>query len=168
MSKYYLYLDTNRCIGCHACEVHCAAKHNLPIEVSLGKFIMAGPRFIGEQPKMATMFLPCFHCEEAWCVAACPAGAIQRRQEDGIVKLDSDLCVGCKACITACPWKIPQWNPATQRVLKCDYCVDKIEAGEEPACVTGCTTGALHFGTPEEATLQTERSYAKGLLKQLL
>ena len=129
---------------------------------------MAGPRFIGEQPKMAAMFLPCFHCEEAWCVAACPTGAIQRRQEDGIVLLDPDLCVGCKACITACPWKIPQWHPATQRVVKCDYCVDKIEAGEEPACVAGCTTGALHFGTPEEATLRTERSYAKGLLTQLL
>lgn len=168
MSRYCLYLDVDRCIGCYACEVHCQATHGLPPNLSLGKIILVGPKFIGGEPKMAAMFIPCFHCEEPWCVRACPTGAMQRRQDDGLVFIEPDLCVGCKACIIACPWKVPQWHPATQRVVKCDYCLDRIDDGKVPACVAGCTTGALHFGKPEELTLKTKQEYAEGLLKQLL
>ena len=113
MSKYYIYQDTKRCIGCYSCESHCKTKNNLPIGPRLTQIISVGPRKINNLPRMAYVFMPCFHCQDPWCVAACPTGAMQKRPEDGIVFVDDKLCVGCKACITACPWGTPQWNPQT-------------------------------------------------------
>jgi Fe-S-cluster-containing dehydrogenase component len=103
MSKYYIYQDTKRCIGCFSCESHCKTKNNLPIGPRLTQIISVGPREINNLPRMAYVFMPCFHCQDPWCVAACPTGAMQKRPEDGIVFVDDNLCVGCKACITACP-----------------------------------------------------------------
>jgi Fe-S-cluster-containing dehydrogenase component len=73
---------------------------------------------------------------------------MQKRAKDGIVFVESDLCVGCKACITACPWGTPQWNPQTGKAVKCDFCMDRVDQGLEPACVTKCITKCLHFGEP--------------------
>jgi len=104
--------------------------------------------------------MPCFHCEKPWCVAACPTGAMQKREKDGIVFVESSLCVGCKSCIIACPWGTPQWNPMTGKAAKCDYCLDRVDAGLKPACVTKCLTQCLDFGvaTAEEtAALKRER-----------
>jgi Fe-S-cluster-containing dehydrogenase component len=71
---------------------------------------------------------------------------MQKRPADGIVFVDDSLCVGCKTCITACPWGSPQWNADTGKVVKCDYCKDRIDEGLEPACVAKCVTKCLHFG----------------------
>jgi Fe-S-cluster-containing dehydrogenase component len=100
---------------------------------------------VGRVPKAAYVFMPCFHCETPWCVAACPTGAMQKRPEDGIVFVDQDTCVGCKTCISACPWGAPQWNPESGTVVKCDYCMDRIDQGLKPACAAICTTQCLHF-----------------------
>ena len=78
---------------------------------------------------MRFVFMPCYHCEDPWCVRACPTGAMQKREKDGIVFVESPLCVGCKSCIAACPWGVPQWDPATNKVVKCDYCKDRIDVG---------------------------------------
>ena len=121
MSKYYIYQDTKRCIGCFSCESHCKTKNNLPIGPRLTQIIPVGPKKVNNLPRMAYVFMPCFHCQDPWCVAACPTGAMQKRPKDGIVFVDDKLCVGCKACITACPWGTPQWNPATGKAVKCDY-----------------------------------------------
>ncbi len=123
MSKYHIVLDQERCISCHACEVHCQMKNRVPPDARLGKLVALGPVLQKGKPRMLNMFMPCFHCERPWCVAACPTGAMIRR-EDGIVYLQDDLCVGCKACIRACPWQIPQWNDSTGRAMKCDFCRD--------------------------------------------
>jgi Fe-S-cluster-containing dehydrogenase component len=136
MSKYYLFQDTKKCIGCHACEVQCKANKNLPIGPRLCQIVQVGPKMIGGLPRAAYIFMPCFHCENPWCVAACPTGAMQQRSSDGIVFVDHSLCVGCKTCISACPWGAPQWNPETGRVVKCDYCMDRVDQGLKPACVT--------------------------------
>jgi Fe-S-cluster-containing dehydrogenase component len=88
---------------------------------------------------------------------------MQKRAKDGIIFVDADLCVGCKTCISACPWGAPQWNPEIGKVVKCDYCMDRIDQGLEPACVTVCTTHCLHFGTGENTpTIRRER-YAKAM-----
>jgi len=105
--------------------------------------------------------MPCFHCENAWCEAACPTGAMKKRSKDGIVYVDSALCVGCKSCISACPWGAPQWNPETGKAVKCDYCADRIDAGLKPACVTICTTHCLHFGKVQELSDIKRKHYAK-------
>ena len=79
-----------------------------------------------------------------------PHGAMQKREKDGIVFVEKSLCVGCKTCMSACPWGAPQWNPETGKVVKCDYCKDRVDLGLKPACATICTTHCLHFGRPEE------------------
>jgi Fe-S-cluster-containing dehydrogenase component len=75
---------------------------------------------------------------------------MQIRPKDGIVFVRQEMCVGCKTCITACPWGAPQWNPATGKVVKCDYCMDRLDRGQQPACVATCTTRCLEFGPAEK------------------
>ncbi len=152
MSHYYLFQDTRTCIGCRACEIQCKSSKNLPKGPKPCQIIQVGPKFVGRLPKMSFIFMPCFHCENPWCVSACPTGAMQKRAGDGIVFIDKDLCVGCKTCVSACPWGAPQWNPDTGKVVKCDYCKDRIDEGLKPACVTTCTTGCLKFGNVEDMT----------------
>jgi len=120
-----------------------------------------GPKKVKGMPRMAYVFMPCFHCEEPWCVAACPTGAMQRRAKDGIVFVEQDLCIGCKSCITACPWGVPQWNPETGKAVKCDYCMDRVDQGLEPACVSKCITKCLHFGEASEKTKVARDRFAK-------
>jgi Fe-S-cluster-containing dehydrogenase component len=156
MSKYYLFQDTRTCIGCHACEIQCKTNKNLPRGSKPCQIIQVGPKMINGLPKMSFIFMPCYHCEDPWCVSTCPTGAMQKRSSDGIVFVDKELCVGCKTCISACPWGAPQWNSDTGKVEKCDYCKDRLDAGLKPACVTLCTTGCLTFGLAEDMT-QTRR-----------
>jgi len=150
MSKYVLFQDSKKCIGCHSCEIQCKQQKSLPPGPKACQIVTVGPKLIGGVPKAAYIFMPCFHCEKPWCVAACPTGAMQKRPQDGIVFVNQDECVGCKTCISACPWGAPQWNPDTGTVVKCDYCMDRIDQGLKPACVTICTSHCLHFGLAED------------------
>lgn len=161
MSNYYIYQDQKRCIGCHACEVHCKTENEVPIGMRYVRIIPVGPKMISNVPRVRFVFMPCFHCEKPWCVSACPTGAMQKRDRDGIVFVDESLCVGCKSCITACPWGVPQWDQAKGKVQKCNYCKDRVDEGLQPACVTGCTTGALRWVTPEEASQLKREQFAR-------
>jgi len=163
MSKYYLSQDTKKCIGCHSCEVACKSNKDLPVGPKLCEIITVGPVFIGGLPKAGYTFMPCFHCEDPWCVAACPTGAMQKRDKDGIVFVDPALCVGCKTCMSACPWGAPQWNPETGKAVKCDFCMDRLDKGLEPACVTVCTTKCLQFAPAEKAPKIKRERYAKAM-----
>ena len=115
MSIYALRHDEASCIGCQACEVHCKSNKGLGPGPSPCKIISTGPIDVGGVPRVRHTFMPCFHCEEAWCVKACPTGAMKKREKDGIVHVQAALCVGCKSCITACPWGTPQWDPAHEQ-----------------------------------------------------
>lgn len=163
MSIYYIYQDQKRCIGCHACEVHCKTENDVPVGPRYARIIPVGPKMIDNVPRVNFIFMPCFHCEKPWCVAACPTGAMQKREKDGIVFVEPALCVGCKSCITACPWGVPQWNHETGKAVKCDFCRQRIDEGLQPACVTGCTTNALHWVTPEEASRLKRERFAKNI-----
>jgi Fe-S-cluster-containing dehydrogenase component len=163
MSRYYLFQDTRKCIGCHACEVQCKSNKNLPQGPRLCQIVEVGPKLIGGLPRAAYIFMPCFHCENPWCVAACPTGAMQQRAGDGIVWVDHALCVGCKTCISACPWGAPQWQPETGKVVKCDYCMDRIDQGLKPACVATCTTQCLEFGDSENMTTIRRKRHAESV-----
>ncbi len=167
MSRYYIDQDLDRCIGCRSCEVHCKTEHDMPVGPRLCEIVEVGPRLVKGVPRINFIFMPCFHCEQPWCVAACPTGAMQRRESDGLVTLDTSLCVGCKACISACPWGVPQWNSSTGTVYKCDYCQERLERGQEPACVSGCTTKALRWVDPLEAGKRKRAQYAHDISEHL-
>lgn len=161
MSDYYIFQDQKKCIGCQACMVACKSRQELPTGPFPCMLVAVGPKQVRNRFRIAFTFMPCFHCEKPWCVAACPTGAMGRQEEDGIVEVSNDLCVGCKACMSACPWSAPQWNPETRKVAKCDLCRDRIADNEKPACVTVCPTGCLHFGTPEEIPDIRRERYAR-------
>ncbi len=146
MSKYKIKLNKDRCISCHACEVHCKVKNNVPQGIQLNKIIISGPSVDKNGKLTYTMkYQPCFHCKKPECVAACPTGAMSIRDADGLVYVRETLCDGCKSCMEACPWGVPQFNVLTGKILKCDYCMDRIDNGLNPACVAGCTAHALSF-----------------------
>lgn len=168
MGDYIITTNPDRCIACHACEIACKSENKVPLDATLGKIVVLGPKMVDDVPRMTSVFVPCFHCENAWCMEACPTDAIRRREKDGLIYILENLCVGCKACIMACPWHIPQWNSEAGKVVKCDLCMDRIDAGEEPACVSVCPTNALQFGRPESLSNNTREAYGQGLLEKNL
>lgn len=167
MSQYYLLQDQKNCIGCQSCEVHCKTYNGTPLGPRLGQIITVGPKMVGDVPRMSFVFMPCFHCEEPWCVAVCPTGAMRKRPKDGIVYVESSLCVGCKSCITACPWGAPQWNTQTGKIVKCNYCMDRLDEGLKPACVTKCVTHCLHFGKAAEPDNTRRERFAQSVALEL-
>ncbi len=133
------------CIGCRACEIACKDKNGLP----------AGPRFRrvmyvegGTYPDVYAykVNISCNHCAEPACLPACPTGAIFKRKQDGIVDIDSTLCIGCRRCEATCPYGAPQFDPSDHLVKKCNMCVDEIEAGRKPYCVMACMMRVLDIG----------------------
>ena len=88
----------------------------------------------------------CNHCNHPPCVTVCPTGATWKREEDGIVVVDPDLCIGCKYCILACPYDARFLNPVTGAADKCDFCLHRVEKGLVPSCVNTCVGGARIFG----------------------
>jgi len=110
--------------------------------------------WVGEYPKLTDRHLSiaCQHCAEPACLEVCPVGAITKREKDGIVLVDRETCIGCRSCAEACIYHVPQFgNDRTMQ--KCTFCVERIDAGDEPACVATCPGEALFFG-PLEALKQ--------------
>ena len=94
----------------------------------------------------------CLHCENAHCVTVCPTGASYKREEDGIVLVDEDKCIGCGLCAWACPYGARELDDSEGVMKKCTLCIDRIynetltPAEQEPACVATCPARARHFG----------------------
>lgn len=149
MPKYAMAIDLSQCIGCHACTIACKSEHDIPIgswrcwvkEVEKGVF-----------PQTRREFLPvlCNQCDDAPCKTICPTAALFRRS-DGIVDLDPEWCIGCKACMVACPYDQLFIDPNTNTAEKCNFCSNRLEAGLEPACVVVCPTQCRIFGDREDA-----------------
>jgi DMSO reductase iron-sulfur subunit len=158
MAQMGWIIDLTRCVGCHACAVACKSENNTspvlpPLQVRNGKAMTVNWRTVLTResglypnPKLTFVTMSCNHCTDPACLKSCPVGAITKRT-DGIVLIDYDTCIGCKYCIWACPYGAPQFNAATRKVEKCTFCVHRIDAGLQPACVTTCTGRALTFVT---------------------
>lgn len=138
-----MLIDLRKCIGCQACTVACKFENNVPE----GVFRTWVPDIeVGEYPDTKRAFLPrlCNHCERPSCISVCPAAATWQRQ-DGIVVIDDDRCVGCGACVEACPYDARFMNPVTHKADKCDFCAQRTDQGLLPACVETCVGGARQF-----------------------
>lgn len=151
MNTYLIYLNSKRCIGCHGCEVHCKTNKGLSAGPNLCEISHAPPRSVRGVPRTEFQFRSCYHCADPQCVAVCPTFAMQKRV-DGIVFVDQEKCIGCMACQKACLWSIPQFNPLSGKATKCDYCLERVDRGLQPACVSKCTTHALKFARLVEIT----------------
>lgn len=112
MAEDTIKLDARRCVGCHACELHCQAQHRLPAGMSLGRVLVRTQADNNGRPALLSAFVACLHCEQPWCLPACPTGAIRKDQKSGLVYVEDTLCVGCRSCVELCPWSAPQWDPA--------------------------------------------------------
>ncbi len=137
-----IHLNSRRCVACHGCGVHCKVNKNLPVGPFLCEISCTPLKKIGGIPRMEISFHTCRHCDDPLCVPVCPTRAMVQR-EDGIVFVDTEKCTGCMSCKTACPWDIPVRNPDNGKAVKCDLCMDRLDEGLKPACVTTCTTHAL-------------------------
>lgn len=136
MEKIFLMIRKKDCMGCHACEVACKQEQGLGV----------GPRLVRVIEKSAD-FIPvyCHHCAKAPCKMACPVDAISRN-EQGIVLIDSDLCIGCRDCIEACPFGAMQFEEKREIAVKCDICIHRMAENKKPACMCVFPTGCIYFG----------------------
>ena len=177
MTRYAMIADLRRCVGCQTCTAACKETRGTPPGVQWRRVLDIEA---GEYPDVRRVFLPtgCMHCDEPPCMEVCPSTATRKRA-DGIVTIDESLCIGCSACIMACPYDarykidaprfaygdaaMPSERAQVDAarigvVTKCDWCVERIDAGVAqgkvpgvdpeagPVCVQSCISGALHFG----------------------
>jgi molybdopterin-containing oxidoreductase family iron-sulfur binding subunit len=171
-----MVIDLKRCIGCYACQLACKAERGTPPGVLFARVLK---QEIGTYPSVRQLFLPvlCNHCEEAPCVEACPTGA-SHYCADGIVDIDPEKCVGCRACMMACPYGNRYYNDGPQHyyeqgptpyekarvqrhqtgvVMKCDFCRARVREGRAPACVANCPTVARTFGDLDDPASEVSR-----------
>src|SRR6185312_16147627 len=143
-------IDHTRCIGCHACTTACKSENVVPVSVTRTyvKHVEVG---VFPQARRAHQVTRCNQCAHAPCVTACPTTAMFKRA-DGIVDFDKSICIGCKACMAACPYDAIFINPEDHSAEKCNFCAHRIDVGLEPACVVVCPTEAILVGDMNDAT----------------
>jgi len=149
------YFDQSRCTGCYACVIACRDWHNITdTSIELRKVI---PLEQGTYPdvRLSYISLSCCHCKTPACKEACPVEAISKREEDGIIVVNSDECLGkdsCKMfCKEACPYDAPQFGEdKNSKMHLCTLCADRLADNKNPVCVDACPMRALDFGPMDE------------------
>lgn len=143
-----IWVDRDKCLGCKSCELNCAVERDSVSRTLLGgiKELPKPKARVGVFGRTGSSFpLQCRHCEDATCLRACPSGAMQRDKETGNTFVDASKCRGCWMCVMSCPMGAIIPAGEYKVAMKCDACAHM----EEPACVSGCPTGALVYGNEE-------------------
>jgi len=141
------YFDQTRCDGCLACIVACKDWNDVDAGPASWRRVITIEK--GKYPDLFVAFLSyaCYHCIEPSCILVCPAGAISKREGDGVVVVDGDKCLGkdnCTKCQRACPYDAPQFGAEINaKMQKCHFCIDRLAENKKPACVDACTMRAL-------------------------
>lgn len=160
MAQKTKLIDVSKCTGCRGCQLACkqwnqqkAAQtenygtYQNPPDLQANTWTLIRFQEIAGKEGVKWIFRKdgCMHCTDAACVKVCPSGALHYTAY-GTVGIHHERCIGCKECIVACPFDIPRYDRATDKIYKCDLCLTRIQAALEPACVKACPTGALKFG----------------------
>lgn len=138
-------IEPSKCIGCKTCELACSFKHQ-------GMFAPSLSRIYNEVFLEEASFITvtCQQCDDPWCARACPSGAIVKHPDTGVVEVIEEKCVGCRTCVSACPFGMIKYVEYKQKADKCNLC-----GGDFPECVAFCPTGCLTF-EEEDAPLRTK------------
>jgi formate dehydrogenase iron-sulfur subunit len=162
MSRAILY-DSTLCIGCKACEGACAERWGLPYddkiaaEERLSAHKLTAIETHGERYSRRL----CQHCVDPTCASVCPVGALTKTSL-GPVVYDASKCMGCRYCMTACPFQVPayEWNSRLPRVRKCDMCYERQSKGQLTACSQNCPTGATICGERDALVAEARKRLA--------
>ncbi|OHE16553.1 MAG: hypothetical protein A2X96_02215 [Syntrophobacterales bacterium GWC2_56_13] len=144
------YFDQTRCTGCYTCYIACKEWHDIPAHSV--QWLRIQETESGKYPDvfMSCTVSPCYHCVNPSCAEVCPTGCIAKRSQDGIVVVDREECLGkeaCGQCLGACPYGAIQFrNKPDAKMEKCDFCLERLEEGRQPACVSSCPVRALDSG----------------------
>jgi DMSO reductase iron-sulfur subunit len=154
--QHGFFFTADNCIGCHACESACAEKNDTPAHLA---FRSVGYVEGGSYPdyKRMNISMACNHCDDPVCLKGCPTRAYTKHVEYGAVLQDPETCFGCGYCTWVCPYNAPQLDPVKGQVSKCNMCVDRLEVGLKPACVSACIGNALDFGVIENTPENREQ-----------
>ncbi len=155
--RYAMVIDTRLCVGCMNCVVACKTENQVPdgfcrdwiAETLQGKYPHVRLEIRSER---------CNHCDNPPCVHACPTGASHRR-EGGFVAVAKGKCIGCKACMAACPYDARFVHPEGY-VSKCTFCQHRVAEGQNPACVSVCPTHCMFFGDLDDPASEVNRLLA--------
>lgn len=191
---YGFAIDLQRCIGCHSCAVQCHMENNIPNGIWWNRILTKGGSHMdtpsGTFPDVAMSFIPvmCQHCENPACVKVCPVGATYKDAETGVVRQDYDKCIGCRMCMSACPyngvrsfnWDEPKYTidfpigstdvPSHQKhvVEKCTMCWQRLAADKKPACVELCPARARYWGDLDDPESDVSKAIAGRNYEHLL
>jgi carbon-monoxide dehydrogenase iron sulfur subunit len=161
MSKM-IVIDVQECMACRTCEIECALAHtkSKTLEEAMNE---GQPRVNVEAAQEFAVPMQCRHCEDAPCVKICPTKAIHRKDPLSPVLIEQDRCIGCNFCISVCPFGVIEPSYDGQRIIKCDLCFERLETGQEPACVASCPMNALKFVDAEKYVQDKRKDAAEGL-----
>lgn len=155
MVQLAFYFDQSRCTGCYTCIVACKDWHD--VEAGPASWIRITALEKGKFPNLSLsyLFTTCFHCHDPLCIEACHVSAITKREKNGIVIVDREICLGgekCKfACRKACPYDAPQFGAEPNaKMQKCDLCLERWAEKKKPICVDSCPMRALDAGPLDE------------------
>ena len=152
-----LVVDYDKCTGCRSCEMACSVSH-----VGAVNPVQPAVRVVKWEAEGLSVPIVCQQCEEPACAAICPVQAISHDPDIGALIVDSDLCVGCRMCVVACPFGAIVLDGDRRQAIKCDLC-----GGVEPWCVRFCEPGALAYKLPAAVSLHKQRVAARRLLDVL-
>ncbi|MGK9369873.1 4Fe-4S dicluster domain-containing protein [Melioribacter sp. Ez-97] len=166
MARYAMVIDTKKCVGCMDCVVACKTENNVPegynrdwiVQVTTGKF---------PDVHLEIQSQRCNHCDNTPCVSCCPTGASHVHDVGNVVLVDHDMCIGCKACVAACPYDARFIHPEGY-ADKCTFCIHRVEKGEDPACVSVCPTHCMHFGDLDDPESEVSKLLASRKYHTLL
>jgi len=153
-----MLIDTTRCIGCRSCEEACAETNKLPMPDVLDDSVFERVRETSTtQYTVVNRFevdgneifvkRQCMHCAEPACASACLTKAMLKTREGPVINR-KEKCMGCRFCMVSCPFNMPkfEYEKAIPAIRKCTMCWDRLQQGEQPACVENCPAEALLFG----------------------